>query len=91
MSRSIFSDVRAHIIFSIVLNRAFFFQRKNILISNLSLKIYCGYSLEVPQFGTSNEYAQYIFSWRNKKNYLSDYALIQRYIFTFLKSYIIVD
>ena len=30
--------------------------------------IYCGYSLEVPQWGTSNEYPQYIFSWKNKKN-----------------------
>ena len=27
-----------------------------------------GYSLEVPQRGTSNEYPQYMFSWRNKKN-----------------------
>ena len=30
--------------------------------------IYCGYSLEVPHWGTSNEYPQYMFSWRNKKN-----------------------
>ena len=26
------------------------------------------YSLEAPQQGTSNEYPQYMFSWRNKKN-----------------------
>ena len=29
--------------------------------------ICCGYSLEVPQQGTSNEYPQHIFSRRNKK------------------------
>ena len=26
------------------------------------------YSLEVPHWGTSNEYPQHMFSWRNKKN-----------------------
>ena len=26
------------------------------------------YPLEVPHRGASNEYAQYMFSWRNKKN-----------------------
>ena len=26
------------------------------------------YSLEVPQWGTSNEYQQHMFCWRNKKN-----------------------
>ena len=30
--------------------------------------ICCGYSLEVSQQGTSNEYPQHMFSWRNKKN-----------------------
>ena len=30
--------------------------------------ICCGYSLEVPQWGTFNEYPQHIFLWRNKKN-----------------------
>ena len=30
--------------------------------------ICCGYSLEAPQWGTSNEYSQHIFSWRNKQN-----------------------
>ena len=30
--------------------------------------ICCGYSLEVPRRGTSNEYPQHMFSWRNKKN-----------------------
>ena len=30
--------------------------------------ICCGYSLEVPQRGASNEYSQHMFSSRNKKN-----------------------
>ena len=34
----------------------------------LHKNICCGYSLEVPQRGTSNEYPQHTFSWRNKKN-----------------------
>ena len=34
----------------------------------LHKSICCGYSLEVPQWGTSNEYLQHMFSWRNKKN-----------------------
>ena len=29
--------------------------------------ICCGYSLEAPHRGASNEYPQYMFSWRNKK------------------------
>ena len=30
--------------------------------------IYCGYSLEVPRRGTSNEYPQHMFLLRNKKD-----------------------
>ena len=30
--------------------------------------ICCGYSLEVPQCGASNEYPQYMLLWRNKKS-----------------------
>ena len=30
--------------------------------------IYCGYSLEAPQWGASNEYPQYMFTRRNKEN-----------------------
>ena len=30
--------------------------------------IYCGYLLEAPHRGASNEYPQYMFSWRNDKN-----------------------
>ena len=28
----------------------------------------CGYSLEVPRQGASNEYPQHMFVWRNRKN-----------------------
>ena len=34
----------------------------------LNKNIRCGYSLEVPQGGTSYEYQQHMFLWRNKKN-----------------------
>ena len=43
--------------------------------------IYCGYPLEVPHQGASNEYPQHMFSWRNKKKidlaipYLERYSL----------------
>ena len=39
-------------------NYFFLFLQKNIC---------CGYSLEAPRQGASNEYPQHIFSWRNKK------------------------
>ena len=32
--------------------------------------ICCGYSLEVPQWGTSNEYPQHMFSWGKKAKQL---------------------
>ena len=35
----------------------------------LHKNICCGYSLEVPHRGTSNEYPQHMFLWRKKKNY----------------------
>ena len=34
----------------------------------LHKKIYCGYSLEAPRWGASNEYPQHMFLWQNKKN-----------------------
>ena len=37
-----------------------------------SKNICCGYSLEVPHWGTSNEYPQNTFSCRNKKKYIPD-------------------
>ena len=50
-------------------NKALFFIRK-MLISFLFLhkNTRCGYSLEAPRWGASNEYSQHMFSWRNKKN-----------------------
>ena len=33
----------------------------------LQENICCGYSLEAPHRGTSNEYPQHMFLWRNKK------------------------
>ena len=32
------------------------------------MEMCCGYSLEAPHWGASNEYPQHLFSWRNKKN-----------------------
>ena len=34
----------------------------------LHKNICCGYSLEAPRRGASNEYPQHRFSWRNKKD-----------------------
>ena len=53
----------------IALVKALFFNLKVlILFLFLHKNIRCGYSLEAPQLGTSNEYPQHMFSWRNKKN-----------------------
>ena len=38
-----------------------------ILFLFLHKNICCGYSLEVPHRGTSNEYPQHMYAWRNKK------------------------
>ena len=49
------------------------FQSKSRLIFLfLHASICCGYSLEAPQQGASNEYPQLQFSLRNKKKYLPD-------------------
>ena len=37
-------------------------------LSYFSMKTCCGYSLEAPHRGTSKEYPQHMFLWRNKKN-----------------------
>ena len=34
----------------------------------LHKNIHCGYSLEAPRRGASNEYPQHMFSWSNKKD-----------------------
>ena len=52
-----------------LLDKALFFKQKLLIfLLFLNENICCGYALEVPQLGTSNEYQQHIFSWRNKKN-----------------------
>ena len=53
---------------SIALNKIVFESK---IIDNflfLHENICCGYSLEAPHRGASNEYPQHMFSWRNKKN-----------------------
>ena len=35
----------------------------------LHKKICCGYSLEAPRRGASNEYPQHMFSWRTREHY----------------------
>ena len=47
---------------------AFFIQKMLISILFLNKNICCGYSLEAPRWGASNEYPQHMFSLRNKKN-----------------------
>ena len=51
----------------------------------LHKNIYCGYLLETPQWGTSNEYPQSSFLWRWKKNintfWLKKVKLFEAFIF----------
>ena len=84
MPKATFSDLAAQILFASYLfspaRKSFgicqtiawktpFFNKKDWYFSYFSIKnICCGYSLEVPHRGTSNEYPQHIFLWRNKKN-----------------------
>ena len=52
---------------SIVSYKAFFFYQKALIFFLfLHENLCCGYSLEVPHWGTSNEYPQHRFSWRHK-------------------------
>ena len=37
--------------------------------------ICCGYSLEAPRRGASNEYPQLMFSWRNKTKHINTFRL----------------
>ena len=64
----------------IATDKALFFIRK-MLISLLFLNknICCGYSLEAPRRGASNEYPQHMFSSRNKKNFTWIPSLICSY------------
>ena len=71
----------------IATDKALFFIWK-LLISFLFLNenICCGYSLEVPQWGTSNKYPQHMFSLRNKKIIMWIPPLICSYVLKFLAS-----
>ena len=51
-----------------MLQITYFSTEKSWYFSYFSTKTCCGYSLEVPQRGTSNEYPQRTFLWRSKKN-----------------------
>ena len=53
--------------------RHFFQPKSTDIFSSLHENICCGYSLEVPQRGTSNEYPQHMFSWINKKKIFCGY------------------
>ena len=52
------------------------------LVSFLFLheNVCCGYSLEAPRRGASNEYPQHMFPWRNKKNIMCIPPLICSYV-----------
>ena len=64
-----------------IFRKALFYSRKVLIIFLFHLlKQCCGYPLEVPLQGTSNEYPQHImFSLRNKKNIYQDTSLIWCY------------
>ena len=56
-----------HLLFFIALDKVLFSTKKYLyFFLFLNKNICCGYSLEVPQRGTSNEYPQHMFSSRNK-------------------------
>ena len=54
--------------FNIALGKTFFSTKKYLYFSYFLKKTCCGYSLEVPWRGASNEYPQHMFLSRNKKN-----------------------
>ena len=62
-------------------DKAPFFSTKKVFTDFLFLNgnICCGYSLEVPRWGTSNEYPQHIFLYRNKKRLFLILPLIWSY------------
>ena len=66
---------------TIATDKVIFFNRK-MLISFLFLNknICCGYSLEAPRRGASNEYPQHMFSSRNKKSIMWIPPLIYSYV-----------
>ena len=65
---------------AILVHSTFYNQKILIFFSFLHENICCGYSLEVPQQGVSNEYPYDTFSWRNKKNIIWIPPLIWGYV-----------
>ena len=69
----------------VTLDKGFFFSTKKYVpvhFSNSLTKTCCGYSLEVPHWGTSNEYSQHTFSLWHKKLF-TWYPLLSRPVFAF--------
>ena len=61
---------------SIALDKGLFFnQRVSVFFLFLDKNICCGYSLEAPHRGASDEYPQHMFSSRNKKNKKTIYLI----------------
>ena len=56
-----------------------FYNPKSTDLIFLHEKIHCGYSLEAPRWGASNEYPKYMFYWKNKKNIMWIPHLIKSY------------
>ena len=46
------------------------FNGKIEIFNTIAQKIYCGYTLEPPRLGCSNEYPQCMFRIKNKKKYM---------------------
>ena len=69
-----------NLVFSIVPDKVFCSWKVLIFFLFLYQTICCGYSLEVPQQGASNDYPQHIFSCRNKKNITWTSPFISSYI-----------
>ena len=71
---------------SIATNKALFIRKMLISFLFLHENICCGYSLEAPRWGTSNEYPQHMFLERNKKNIMwipplsCSYAFIPKFL-----------
>ena len=62
------ADANAEVNFSIALDNTLFQPKNMDIFLFLHKNIHCGYSLDVPRRGTSNEYPQYMFLSRNKKH-----------------------
>ena len=69
---------------NIALIKMFFFNPKVLIFflffhENICCGYLYGYSLEAPHQGASNEYPQYVFLWRSKKNMINIFLLKKAY------------